>query len=279
MQEGDIKPNNITFTGILSACSHAGLLNEGMQYFDQMRQDYCIEPTMDHYTCMVDLLGRAGCLDEAHAFIQKMPFEPDAGVWGALLGPCRIHSNLTLGISTAERLLELEYPGHYVLLSNIYAAAGRWDGVGKVRAMMKNKGIKKDPGCSWINVKNKVHAFIVGGKSHPQLPEIYVVLDNLAGKMKENGFVPSRDFALHDVEEEEKEQILCGHSEKLAVAFGLMNTCPGSPIRIAKNLRVCGDCHIAIKIISKIVAREIIVRDTNRFHHFKNGLCSCGDYW
>lgn len=111
------------------------------------------------------------------------------------------------------------------------------------------------------------------------MPEIYAVLDNLAGKMKEIGFVPSRDFALHDVEEEEKEQILCGHSEKLAVAFGLMNTCPGSPIRIAKNLRVCGDCHIAIKIISRIVSREIIVRDTNRFHHFKNGFCSCGDYW
>eukprot|EP01018_Ginkgo_biloba_P038127 Gb_19299 [translate_table: standard] len=281
MQQEGMKPNDITFVGVLSACSHAGLLSEGRQYFDLMSRDYHIPPSVDHYNCMVDLLGRAGHLHEAHDFIQKMPVEPDAGVWGALLGACRIHRNLKLGELVAERLLELEpkHPGYYVLLSNIYAASGRWDGVAKVRMKMKDMGLKKSPGCSWIDVKDKVHSFVVGENSHPQLEQLYAVLVDLAGRMREIGYVPDTNFALRDVEQEEKENILCGHSEKLAVAFGLINTCPRTTLRITKNLRVCGDCHTAIKFISKIVDREIIVRDANRFHHFQNGFCSCKDYW
>lgn len=105
------------------------------------------------------------------------------------------------------------------------------------------------------------------------------MLDHLAGQMKKFGYVPDKNFVLHDVEDEEKEHILCYHSEKLAIAFGLISTSPGTPIRIIKNLRVCGDCHSATKLISMIIERQIVVRDANRFHHFKNGLCSCGDYW
>eukprot|EP01018_Ginkgo_biloba_P019070 Gb_40766 [translate_table: standard] len=281
MQKAFVRPDDITFMAVLSACSHAGLVDEGWQYFDIMSRDYHIIPSVEHYACMVDLLGRAGCLDEAQNFIKKMPFEPNAIVWRALLGACKIYCNMELGEHVAERLLELEpeYAGNYVLLSNIYAAAGRWDDVTKVRAVMKDRGVKKCPGCSWIEIKSRVHSFVVGDRSHPQSKKIYALLDSLALQMEEAGYVPDTNFVLHDVEEERKEQLLYHHSEKLAIAFGLLNTCPGTPIRVTKNLRVCGDCHTATKLISKIFKREIIVRDSNRFHHFKDGLCSCGDYW
>eukprot|EP01018_Ginkgo_biloba_P030326 Gb_08619 [translate_table: standard] len=281
MQHAGLKPDPITFVGVLSACSHAGLLDEGLHYFEIMSRDYCITPRVEHYACIVDLLGRAGRLLEAREIIKKMPFDPGAVVWGGLLSACRIHHNVELGEHVAELLFELEpeNPGNYALLSNIYAEAGRWDDVAKVRRMMKNRGLKKRPGCSWIKVKNRVHAFHVGDTSHPQWEKIYALLESLAQQVKEAGYVPDTRFVLHDVEDEEKEYILCGHSEKLAIAFGLINTCPGTPILITKNLRVCGDCHGATKFISKVVEREIIVRDANRFHHFKDGLCSCGDYW
>eukprot|EP01018_Ginkgo_biloba_P036666 Gb_31696 [translate_table: standard] len=281
MQQAGIEPNHITFTCVLSACSHAGLVDEGWKYFNCMSQDYHITPNVEQYACLVDLLGRAGRLDEAQDFIKKMPLEPNVGLWGAVLGACRIHCNIELGQYAADHLFELEpeNAGNYVLLSNIYSAAGQWDNATKVRKMMKDRGLKKPPGYSWIEVNKRVHAFLVGDRSHPQIEEIYTTLDNLAGQIKKAGYVPDTNFVLHNIGEEEKEHVLCGHSEKLAIAFGLINTCPGTPIKIIKNLRVCGDCHTATKFISKITDREIIVRDGNRFHHFMEGLCSCGDYW
>eukprot|EP01018_Ginkgo_biloba_P031204 Gb_39249 [translate_table: standard] len=281
MQQTGMIPNHITFICVLSACSHAGLVDEGWQYFDCMSRDYCITCKMEHYACMVDLLGRAGHLDEAQDFIKNMPLEPDASVWGALLGACRIHCNIELGTHVAEHIfyLEPENTGYYVLLSNIYAAAGRWDDAAKVRTVIQDRGLKKTPGCSFIEVNNRVHAFLAGDRSHPQSEKIYGMLEALSAQMKEGGYVPNMNFVLHDVEEEMKEHMLCSHSEKLAIAFGLINISPEIPIRITKNLRVCGDCHSATKFISKIVRREIIVRDANRFHHFKDGLCSCHDYW
>eukprot|EP01018_Ginkgo_biloba_P026308 Gb_39300 [translate_table: standard] len=276
-----MKPDYITFVGVLSACSHAGLVDEGWHYFNSMSQDHCITPRPEHYACMVDLLGRAGHLDEAHDLINKMSVEPDASFWGALLGACRVQVNLELGKLAAEHLFELnpQNAGTYVALSNICAAAGRWDDVAKVRSLMKNKGVKKEPGYSWIEVKNRVHSFLVGDTLHPQIEEIYETLERLDVKMKEAGYVPDTNYVLHDIEEEHKENALSTHSEKLAIAFGLISTPNGTPIRVIKNLRVCGDCHTAAKLISKIAEREIIVRDANRFHHFKHGLCSCKDYW
>jgi hypothetical protein len=240
-----------------------------------------ITPRLDHYTSMVDLLGRAGQLHEAQDFIKKMPLEPTARIWGSLLAAYRIHGNIVMGQDVAEHLfnLEPENAGNYVLLSNIYAAAGRWDDVVKVRTMMKDKGLKKTPGCSFIEVDNTVHTFLVGDRSHPQSEEIYATLEILARKMEEVGYVPNKNFVLHDVEEEVKEDMLQSHSEKLAISFGLINTSSGTSIQITKNLRVCGDCHNVTKFISKIVSREIVVRDANRFHHFKDGSCSCRDYW
>jgi pentatricopeptide repeat protein len=281
LEQKGIKPDDITFICILSACSHAGLVDEGRKYFNSLNRDHRFTPRMEHYICMVDLLGRAGCLDEAQELINNMPYEPDASVWGALLGACRIHCNIALAEYVAKHHLKLESnnTGCYVLLSNIYAAAGRWHDAAKVRTMIKTKGLKKNPGRSWIEIKNSVHTFVGGDRSHPQSEKIYAVLDSLMNDMKKEGYVHDKSFVLQDVEEEEKENIISTHSEKLAIAFGLLETSPGMPIQITKNLRVCGDCHNATKFISKIAKREIILRDINRFHHFKDGVCSCGDYW
>jgi len=160
MQQTGIKPNRITFTCVLSACSHAGLVDEGLDYFYCMSRDHQMKPSMEQYACMVDLLGRAGRLDEAQKFIDKMPFQPNACLWGALLSASRIHSNIQVGEYAAEQLYELEpeHAGNYVLMSKIYAAAGRWDDVSKVRKIMEDLGLKKPPGCSWIEVKNRLHS-------------------------------------------------------------------------------------------------------------------------
>ncbi|KAJ7514799.1 hypothetical protein O6H91_23G059500 [Diphasiastrum complanatum] len=280
MQREGTKPNESTFVGVLSACSRSGLLDEGRYLFDSMSKDYVVTPTVDHYACMVDLLGRAGCLADAEDLINKMPIQPDAVVWMTLLGAARNHGHVEIGRRAFGCVMKLEPENDaaYVLLSNIYAAAGMRNEVAKIRKKMTDVGVKKTPGCSWIEVDNQVHAFVAGG-SHPQSKEIQAELDRLVRLMKEAGYMPDFSFVLRDVEDEEKETALCEHSERLAIAFGLINTPPGTPIRIKKNLRVCGDCHNATKIISKIVSREIIARDTNRFHHFKNGFCSCGDYW
>jgi len=281
MQQAGMKPNHITFVGVLSGCSHSGLVEDGWHHFSSMNRDYCLTPREEHYTCMVDLLCRAGRLDEAENFIKKMPFEPNSVVWLSLLSACKIYVNVELGQHAAQRLFELEAenPSTYVMLSNIYAAAGRWEDVAKVRELMKDRRIQKRPGCSWMEVKGKVHTFLVEDNLHPKREEIYKMLDTLTVQMKEAGYVPDTNHVLHDVEEELKEIFLSHHSEKLAIAFGLISTPLGTPIRIIKNLRVCGDCHIAIKFISKIVERQIVVRDATRFHHFKDGFCSCGDYW
>ncbi|XP_057854001.2 pentatricopeptide repeat-containing protein At1g11290, chloroplastic-like [Cryptomeria japonica] len=281
MQLEIVRPDRFTFTAVLSACRHAILVNEGQECFNCMVEDHCIEPQMEHYVGMVDLLGRAGHLEEAYNFIQNMPTEPNAIVWGALLGACRIHSNVELGVTAAKHLFEMEpeNTGNYILLSNIYAEAGRWDGVAKIRTMMRDGDLKKKPGCSWIEVKNRFHTFFGGDRSHQDSEIIYSTLQSLHKLMRDSGYVPDTKYELHNVEEEEKEAELSTHSEKLAIVFGLISTCPGTTIQITKNLRVCGDCHHAIKFMSKLVGREIIVRDILRFHHFTGGVCSCGDNW
>eukprot|EP01018_Ginkgo_biloba_P018940 Gb_33111 [translate_table: standard] len=278
---GGMKPDHISFVGVLSACNHAGLVDEGRHYFDSMSRNHCITPVADHYACMIDLLGRTGCLSEAEELLHSMPFQPNAVMWGSLLAACRIHGNLEVGKRAAECLFQLEpeSAAPYALLSNIYAGAGRWDDVAQVRKMMKDKGVKKKPGCSWIEVKNRVHTFVVDDRSHPHAEKIYATLEKLAEQMKDAGYVPDTNYVLQDLEEEHKEHSLCHHSEKLAIAFGLISTPPGTSIRIFKNLRVCGDCHTATKFLSKIVGREVVLRDASRFHHFKDGLCSCGDFW
>ena len=280
MKADGLVPDAYSFAALVTACSHTALVNEGRQIFCAMK-DYGVEPTVVHYTCMVDLLGRAGLLEETKRFISSMPVEADAGTWGALLGACRTYGNVELGELAAKEVMKLEPAdaSPYVLLSNIYAAAGQWDQVSFIRHMMQERGIRKEPGVSWIEISNKVHRFVVGDRSHPEAKKIYDVLNNLSEKLKAEGYIPDTRLVLRNIDEEQKVHALCAHSEKLAIAYGLMHTPRGMPIRVYKNLRVCSDCHTATGFISKVTGREIVTRDANRFHHFKDGVCSCGDYW
>lgn len=281
MRRENLEMDGITFIIMISACTHAGLVDEGKKYFNIMVQDYHIDPTMEHYSCMVDLYSRAGNLEKAMDIINGMPFEAGANAWRALLGACRIHRNIELGKLAAEKLIALQPKDSaaYVLLSNIYAAAGNWQERAKVRKLMDERNVKKQPGYSWIEVKNKTYSFLAGDLSHPMSDLIYSKLEELNNRLSDMGYQPDTNYVLHDVEEEHKAAFLSQHSERLAIAFGLIAKPPGSTIQILKNLRVCGDCHAVIKLISVIEARDIVVRDSNRFHHFKDGLCSCGDYW
>ncbi|CAM8942170.1 unnamed protein product [Rhodiola kirilowii] len=281
MQKSGQKPDHISFTCIFSAFSQSGLTKEGWEYFNRMTGEYGIKARMEHYACMVSLLGRVGKLEEAYSLIQTMPYEPDGCIWGALLSSCRTYNNLYIGEIAARKLFELEpeNPGNYVLLSNIYASKSMWNEVNKVRNTMVSLGLRKNPGCSWIEIKNKVHLLLAGDTSHPQMSKILEKLNELAVEMRKAGYIPITKFVLQDVEEQDKEQMLCGHSEKLAVVFGLLNTTQGSSLLVIKNLRICGDCHMFMKFISKFERREILVRDTNRFHQFENGFCSCEDHW
>ncbi|KAH0745315.1 hypothetical protein KY285_006972 [Solanum tuberosum] len=277
-----VSPSPISFVSVLGACSHAGLVEEGQQLFDSMWKEHKIYPSVEHYACMVDLLGRANQLEEAAIIIQDMRIEPGPKVWGSLLGSCRIHCNVELAERASRRLFELEptNAGNYVLLADIYAEAKMWDEVKQVRKLLEAKGLRKVSGCSMIEVKRKIYSLQSVDEINIQIEQMHALLLKLSMEMKQNGmYVPDTRIVLYDLEEEEKERILLGHSEKLAVAFGLINSSKGDPIRISKNLRLCEDCHSFTKLISKYTNREILVRDINRFHHFTNGVCSCGDYW
>ncbi|CAM6083482.1 unnamed protein product [Calypogeia fissa] len=281
MNADNLKPDQTTFVAVLSACCHAGRVDDGRRLFLAMKQDYGIEPNIMHYTCMVDLLGRAGNLEEAKLFISNMPVEATGVTWTALLGACRTYGNVELGELAAKKLFKLEpdNASTYVLLSNIYGAAGKWEKQVLVRTMMEERGLRKEPGRSWIEVDKKIHEFVVGDFSHPEAKEIYTMLKKMTEKLKAGGYTPDTRLVLHNIDEADKELALCSHSEKLAIAYGLMRIPRGEPIRVYKNLRVCSDCHAATKLISKMTGREILVRDTIRFHLFTDGVCSCGDYW
>ncbi|KAI3731651.1 hypothetical protein L1987_62840 [Smallanthus sonchifolius] len=281
MLTSQLRPDGVTFIGVLSACSRAGLVDKGREYFKSMVKEHGIVPVSDHYSCMIDLFSRAGLLEEAQSFINDMPFSPDAFGWSTLLSACRSRGNLDIGKWAAKSLQELEpqNPASYVLLSSMHAAKGEWDEVARLRTEMRHKDIRKEPGFSWIKYKNKVYVFSADDRSSPYSDKIYAELEKLNIKMLREGYVPDMRFALHNVDESEKIKMLNHHSEKLAIAFGLLFVPESMPIRVVKNLRVCGDCHTATKFISKITNREILVRDAVRFHLFKDGTCSCGDFW
>ncbi|PNY07046.1 pentatricopeptide repeat-containing protein chloroplastic-like [Trifolium pratense] len=276
-----VKPSYVTFIALLTACGHSGLVAKGWEVFNMMKNEYEMEPRVEHFGCMVSLLGRAGRLQEAYDLVRSMKIEPDPMIWGALLWACRLHNNISLGEEIAEFLLsnDLASSGTYVLLSNIYAASGNWVGAAKVRALMKDSGVEKEPGCSTIEVNNRIHEFIAGDLKHSKSKDIYLMLEEMNSWLKGNGYTPKTDIVLHDIGKEQKELSLEVHSEKLALAFGLISTRPGTTIKIVKNLRVCLDCHDVMNMISRITGRRIVMRDRNRFHHFDNGSCSCGDYW
>ncbi|CAN1296482.1 Pentatricopeptide repeat-containing protein At3g47530 [Linum perenne] len=275
MKKAGIQPDDQTFTGLLSACSHCGLLNEGMTFFDRMSKEFGMQPNIHHYGCMVDLMGRVGKLDQAYELIMSMKeVKPDPAIWRTLLAACRIHRHVMLGERVVEHLVELkaQEAGDYVLLLNMYSSVGDWDKVSQTRKFMQERGIQTSPGCSSIILKGELHEFVADDVSHPRKKEINE-------QLKIAGYVTEITSELHSTGEEEKGYVLSYHSEKLAMAFGILATPPGTTIRIAKNLRTCVDCHNFAKAVSWVYNREVVIRDRNRFHHFREGRCSCNDFW
>lgn len=288
LKEKGMVPTEITFVGVLYACSHCGMVDEGFDYFRKMRDEYGIAPRMEHYGCMVDLLGRAGLVERAHRFIMKSMMEedgvkPNAVIWRILLAACTVHGNKSgLAEVARARLIELEprHSGDYVLLSNLYALEKRWTDVQKVRNEMVRRGVRKAPGHSLVELGNRVYEFTTNEYDYPDMEQVYAKIEEMTRVLKvEGGYLAHTRNVMVDIEEEEKEQALSYHSEKIAVAFMLINTGDGVDIRVVKNLRICGDCHLFIKLVSKLYKRQIVVRDRSRFHHFTHGLCSCNEYW
>ncbi|KAK9124607.1 hypothetical protein Sjap_014209 [Stephania japonica] len=281
MHKYGARPNAVTFIGVFNACSHSGLVREARDYMDSMSSVYGVDPTIDHYNCMVDIYSRAGQLEEALKLINSMPFEPNVMSWKSLLGGCWIHKNVELGKISAENLLQLDPDdtAGYILLFNLYASSGKWEEAANIRKVMLERDLKKEVSCSWLVERGNVHRFIVGDRHHPQTEEIYTKLEQLNLSTMGTGNSPSYDeHALHSLPAKRKEQLL-EHSERLAISFGLISSHAKTPVFIFKNLRACVDCHEFAKRVSKITRREIVIRDSNRFHHFKGGLCSCNDYW
>ena len=282
MKVQNIEPNAVTFIGLLYACSHAGLVDEGHKFFSSMINEHDISPQREHYGCMVDLYCRAKLLRKALELIETMPFPPNVIIWGSLMSACQNHGEVELGEFAAKRLLELEpdHDGALVVLSNIYAKEKRWDDVGLVRKLMRQKGVSKEKACSRIEVNKEVHVFMMADRYHEQSDEIYKKLDAIVSQLKLVGYTPSTSGILVDLEEEEKKEIVLWHSEKLALCYGLISERKESScIRIVKNLRICEDCHSFMKLVSTVYQIEIVMRDRTRFHHFKGGICSCRDYW
>ncbi|KAJ0974345.1 hypothetical protein J5N97_016310 [Dioscorea zingiberensis] len=288
MKRNGIEPNSVTFLGLLTACAHAGLVKEGTKYFNLMIKIYGVNPSIEHYACMVDLYGRSGQFKRAEDMVEtgisRLGLRQNSCVflWKVLLGACHAHNQFGLGVRVARRILDLdpEDETSHVLLSNLYASFGMWEHAITVRSLLKAKGLKKEAGCSWVELDNRRHVFVAGDSSHPDRKRIYDKLEDLDEKCRSIGYIPMTKFVHHDVDEVQKEAILSSHSEKLAVSFSLLqNGSRKSIIRVIKNLRICGDCHNWMKFASQVEGREIVLRDARRFHFFMDGKCSCGDYW
>ncbi|EOA18658.1 hypothetical protein CARUB_v10007234mg [Capsella rubella] len=236
-------PNRITFIVILQACCHTGFVERGLYYFDQLMKQFDVQPDLQHYTCIVGLLSKAGLFEKAENFMRTALIEWDV----------------------AEYAME-KHPkdsGIYILLSNIHARSREWEGVANVRSLMNKRGVKKDPGVSWIGIRNQTHVFLAEESQHPEIMLIYAKVKEVLSKIRPLGYSPDVAGDFHDIDEEEREDNLSYHSEKLAVAYGLMKTPENSPLYVTKNVRICDDCHFAIKLISKVSKRYIVIRDSH----------------
>lgn len=269
MHDDGIAPDATTFVGLLVACSHVGLVNEGQEYFKAMTQKYGIQPGIEHYTCMVDLLGRSGRLGDAADLLQSMPYEHDGVGWRALLHACRRHGNTVVAAHCFEQLVQMD-PKHsasYTLMSTMYGDVGKSEDVAGIETLRRHAGAQKMPAITSIEVNNDVYEFRVGQAR----ADTSAKLKRLTAEVCSG---PVSDAASQKGREDDG---LCGHAEKLALAFGLLNTPAGTTLHVTKNLRMCSDCHSATKVMSGIESRKIVVRDAHRVHHFKDGVCSCGD--
>ncbi|KAL3651016.1 hypothetical protein CASFOL_007419 [Castilleja foliolosa] len=276
MVEEKFHSDEITFVSLLSGFSRVGMDNEGRILFNRMSLEFGVNPNSDHYACLVDMLGRAGKIEEALGLVKKMPTKPNGSVWGSLLNSCKIYGHVPLAEAIAKTLFEIEptNSGNYIILSSIYSNAGMWDKVRFIKELMEKKGIKEKDGFSYVQIRGKIYLFRAceGFESFGGSDEFRSKWDELTNEMEKNG-VFVRGFNDGTIE------WVCGHSERLAMVFGLIRTGDGLPIRITKNIRVCGECLSWMKHASRLTKRKIILRDTNQLHRFDRGNCSCDDYW
>ncbi|CAL9220901.1 unnamed protein product, partial [Arabidopsis halleri] len=284
MLRHNIEPDEVCYLAVLSACSHSGMIKEGEELFSKLLETQGIKSRVEHYACVVDLLGRAGHLKEAKHLIDTMPIKPNVGIWQTLLSLCRVHGDIELGKEVGKILLRIDRknPANYVMMSNLYGQAGYWNEQGNARELGSIKGLQKEAGMSWVEIEREVHFFRSGEDSHPLTLVIQETLKEVERRLREElGYVYGLKHELHDIDDESKEENLRAHSEKLAIGLALAKgglNQKGKTIRVFKNLRVCVDCHEFIKGLSKITKIAYVVRDAVRFHSFEDGCCSCGDY-
>ncbi|WZZ42559.1 hypothetical protein YC2023_038818 [Brassica napus] len=266
----NIEPDDVCYLAVLSACSHSGLIKEGEELFSNLLETPGIKPRVEHYACVVDLLGRAGRLKEGKHLIDSMPVKPNIGIWQTLLSGCRLHGDIELGKEVSEILLRIDgnNPANYVMVSNLYGQAGYWQEHGKAREVGKTRGLKKEAGMSWVEIEREVYFFRSGEDSHPLTPRIQEALREVERRMREElGYVYGLKQEMHDIDDESKEENLRAHSEKLAIGLALASgglNQEAKTIRVFKNLRVCVDCHEFIKGLSKIMKIKFVVRDAVR---------------
>ncbi|KAM7255164.1 hypothetical protein ACFE04_020405 [Oxalis oulophora] len=267
MELEGVKPDELTISSVISAYRYtsSNLVDDCRKFFLSFRENYGIEPTLEHYVSFVGVLGFWGLLEEAEVIIVEMPFESKASAWRNLLDGCRIHENTIIGKRVAKEILKItpQDPSTYILLSNLYSASGRWHCSEVIRDDMRVKGFQKLPARSWIIHDNKIHSFYGRDKSHSQSKDISSGLEILVLECLKAGYLPDTSFVLHEVEESQKRDFLFNHSAKLAVTYGLLMTRHGKPVRVVKNILLCGDCHSFLKYVSIVARREIIVRDTS----------------
>ncbi|KAA0049210.1 hypothetical protein IC582_012540 [Cucumis melo] len=278
-----MSPDEYSFLAILSSFCNAGSVGEIKPWLRRMIVEYGVKPTLEHFTCLIDALGRAGKLEEAERVAMTMPFVPDEAVWRALLTSSASHGAGDMAWKMAKRLLELNLhdDSAYVIVANALSATARWEEVAVVRKLMKERDVKKKSGRSWIEVRGEVHVFLAGDRNHERAEELNAKLKELVGEIEKLGYVPICGEVLQEVGEKEKKEALLYHSEKLALAYGILTgvALPGKALRIVKNLRICRDCHQFFKYASRVLKKEIIVRDVNRYHRFSYGGCTCADIW
>lgn len=280
MKVEGFRPNEITFISVLTACSVSGLIEEGWMLFKSMKEDYGIVPRTEHYGCMVDLIGRTGDLDEALRFIDNMPIAPSATIWGSLLTASRYSNDLEIAELAAKKISEIEHDntGCYVTLCNMYADAGWWDDLFRVKELMREKGLTQTDAVSVVVLPTKQCSFVNGDMSYAESSAINEASDVLSTIIGENFIKPNNVFDPIDIVA--KRPVTANrHSVRLAAVFGLISSGIGNPVLVKKNVRVCNRCHDALKKISKFTGRKIVIGDSSIYHNFSDGSCCCGDYW
>ncbi|KAK8931130.1 putative pentatricopeptide repeat-containing protein [Platanthera zijinensis] len=265
-----ITPDRVAVVALLSSCQSPDMKESTAQVHAHVVK-FGFDDSVQVSNTLLDSYCKSGLIGSAMKMFEEIPERDSEIIWNSVLNSCRKHGkDDDLARRAAQKLfaMDLGDAAPYVIMSNIHSRAGRWEEAAGVKKMMRDRGVRKETGCSWVEVKEKIYVFSSDDETNPRIGEIRMKLEELGAEMEKAGYHPDTSYALRN-----------RHSERLAIGFALISTPAGSRIRVMKNLRACGDCHEAIKLMSKIVGREITVRDSSRFHHFKDGICSCGDFW